>query len=57
MKKHSPCIFLVRKGLSIDVVGVARGTVFQEIRPVAGVKTGDFVSKKSLGWGGHRGTF
>ena len=29
--------------LSNDDVGAARGTVFQEIRPGAGFKTGDFV--------------
>ena len=27
-------------------VGVARGTVFEEIRPGAGFKTGDFVKEK-----------
>ena len=27
-------------------VGVARGTVFQEIRPRTGFKTGDFVKSK-----------
>ena len=36
---------LVRAGLSTDDVGVAKGTVFQEIRPSAGFKTGDFVKK------------
>ena len=44
--------FLVCKGLLLRVVlsnhdvGVARGTVFQEIRPGAGLKTGDFVEEK-----------
>ena len=40
--------FLVCKGLlllSNDDVGVARGTAFQEIRPGAGFKTGDFVEE------------
>ena len=35
--------FHVCKGLSSDDVGVARVTVFQEIRRGAGFKTGDFV--------------
>ena len=34
-----------RKGLSNDDVGVARGTVFQEVRPGAGFKTGGFVEE------------
>ena len=38
---------LVCKGLSNDDVG-AGGTIFQEIRPRAGFKTGDFV-KEMLG--------
>ena len=38
--------FLVCKGLSNDDVGVARGTVFQEIRPIAGFKTGGFAKEK-----------
>ena len=37
---------LVCNGLSIDDVVVARGTVFQEVRPGAGFKTGDFVEGK-----------
>ena len=41
--------FLVCKGLSNDDVGVARGIVFQEIRPGAGCKTGDFVKEKLEG--------
>ena len=50
--------FLVREGLhsttlSNDDVGVARGTVFQETRPWAGFKTGDFVKKS---WGVYRRT-
>ena len=35
-----------KEGLSNDDVGVARGTVFQAIRPGAGFKTGDFVTEK-----------
>ena len=35
-------------GLSNNDVGVARDTVFQEVRPGAGFKTGDFV-KEMLG--------
>ena len=38
--------FHVCIGLSSDVVGAAKGTVFQEIRPGAGFKTGDFVKEK-----------
>ena len=38
--------FLCRQGLSNDCVEVALGTVFQEIRPEAGFKTGDFVKEK-----------
>ena len=34
------------KGLSNDDVGVTRSTVFQEIRPGAGFKTGEFVKEK-----------
>ena len=51
MKKNILKHFLVCIGLSNDDVGVARGTVFQEIRPGAGFKTGDFVEKS---WGGYR---
>ena len=46
MKKNILTYFLVRKGLSTDDVGVARGTVFQEIRPGADFKAGDFVKEK-----------
>ena len=49
MKKIFPCIFLC-KGRSNDDVGVARSTVFQEIRPAAGFKNGD-IGKKELGGG------
>ena len=45
-KKYLDLFFLVCKGLSNDDVGVARGTIFQEIRPGAGFKTGDFVKEK-----------
>ena len=46
---HIFAYFLVlHEGLSNDDVGVARGTVFQEIRPGAGFKTGDF-GKDKLG--------
>ena len=38
-----------KKGLSNDGVGVARGAVFQEIRPGARFKTGDFVKETSGG--------
>ena len=38
--------------LSIDDVGVARGSVFQEIRPGAGFETGAISVKKS--WVGYR---
>ena len=37
---------LVCKEPSNHDVGVATGTVFQEIRPWAGFKTGDFVEEK-----------
>ena len=49
-KVSSKCI-LVCKGLSNDGVGVASGTVFQEIRPGAGFKTGYFVNEKCGGGG------
>ena len=39
---------LLCKGLTIDDVGVSRDTVFQEIRPGAGLKTGD-VGEEKLG--------
>ena len=38
-----------KKGLSNDDVEVARGTVFQEVRPGAGFKTGEFVKEKLEG--------
>ena len=41
--------FLVCKGLSNDDVGLARDTAFQEIRPEAGFKTGDFFKEKLAG--------
>ena len=39
----------MRTGLSIDDVGVSRGTVFHEVRPGAGFETGDFVKEKDGG--------
>ena len=49
--RHEKYIFtfiLAREGLSIDDTSgrVAKGTVFQEIRPWARFKTGDFVKEK-----------
>ena len=41
--------FLVCKGRSNDVVGIATGTGFQALRPGAGFKTGDFVEEKLAG--------
>ena len=41
--------FIVCKGLLVlsnDDVGVAGGTVFQEVRPGAGFRTGAFVKEK-----------
>ena len=38
--------FLVCNGLSNEDAGVTRGTVFQETRPGAGSKTGDFATNK-----------
>ena len=46
MKNKITTYFPVCKQLSSDDVGGARGTVFQEIRPGAGFKTGDFVQEK-----------
>ena len=46
MKSTSSHSFLVCNGLSNNEVGVARGTVYQEIRPGAGFKTGHFVEEK-----------
>ena len=47
IKSRPPCIFLfAMEGLSNNDVGVARGTVFQEVRPGAGFKTGDFVKER-----------
>ena len=42
MKHNRLYIFLCAKDLSIDDVGVSRDTVFQDFRPAAGFKTGDF---------------
>ena len=41
--------FLVCKGLSKDEGGVARSTIIEEKRPVAGFKTGDLVKERSGG--------
>ena len=46
---YEKCIFtyvLVREGKSTDDAEVAKGTVFQDIRPYDGSKTGDFVKEK-----------
>ena len=43
---HISMDFLVCDGISNDDVGVAKGTVFQALRPGAGFKTGDFVEEK-----------
>ena len=40
---------LQRTIISNDDASVARGTVFQEVRPGAGLKTGDFVKEFFLG--------
>ena len=54
LEKKFPYIFLfAKKGLSTDDVGVARGTVFQEVRPGAGFKNGVLLKKS---WGGYRRT-
>ena len=54
-KKESTCIILFAKeGRSNDDVEVARGAVFQALRPEARFKIGDFVKEK-LG-GGYRRT-
>ena len=49
MKNEIIIYFLVCKGRSNDDVGGASGTVFQEIRPGSGFKTGDFVREKVWG--------
>ena len=46
-KNESITYCLLCKGRSNDDVGVARGSVFQEIRPGSGFKTGDFVKEKT----------
>ena len=45
MMKKSIINSLACKGLSNDDIGVARGTVFHDIRPGAGLKTGDCVQE------------
>ena len=49
MKNEIIIYFLVCKGRSNDDVGGASGTVFQDIRPGSGFKTGDFVREKVWG--------
>ena len=51
-----PCVLVVCKGQSNDDVGVARDTVFREIRPGAGFNAGDFVKRKRGGGGLDRRT-
>ena len=43
MKKNIATYFIDYKALSSDDIGMARNTVFQEIRPGAGIKTGELV--------------
>ena len=45
-EKKSLMYSLACAGLSNDDVGVARGTVFQEVRPGDGLKISDFVGEK-----------
>ena len=53
MKKNIFTFALVclHKGPSIDDVGVASVTAFQEMRPGTGFETGDFVKDKLRGGG------
>ena len=47
MKKTFSYFFLLAKeGLSNHDIKVARGTVFEEIRPGVGFKTGNFVKEE-----------
>ena len=46
MKKNISMNFLVCKGRLNDDVGMARGTVFQALRPGTSFKTGDLVKEK-----------
>ena len=46
INKTFPYMFLFCKWLSNDDVGVSMDTVFQDVRPKAGFKTGDFVKQK-----------
>ena len=55
IKNKYPYIFLVCKGLSIDKVGASSDTVFQETRPGACFKAGDFVKEKLGGDSGAEG--
>ena len=45
-KKKVSTYFLLCKGLSNKDVGVARGTVSQEVRPGAGFRAANFVNEK-----------
>ena len=47
MKNYRGTFSCLNKGLSTHHLGVARGTVFQDIRPGAGFKTSDFVKDVS----------
>ena len=49
-KKSIYTYLVVCKGLSNDGVGVAKGAVRQETRPRAGLKIGDVVKKRWLGY-------
>ena len=49
MKQKLVVSFLVCKGASNDDVGMATGTVYQEMRCGAGFKTSDFVENKLVG--------
>ena len=44
MKRHFHTYVLVWEGLSTGAIEVARGTVYQEIRPRAAFRTDDFVN-------------
>ena len=45
-EKNVFACFLVGKIRSNEDVGAARGSVFQELRPGAGFKTGDFIKER-----------
>ena len=48
-EKSISVYLLVCKGQSNDDVGVASGTLFQELRPDAGFEAGDFVKEELRG--------